>query len=358
MDDRAPEERLALYEALCDSLGDLVVLLDADARVMHANRRLTEATGIPVEDVVGEHYADPLAGAMSDDAITELGEHIDAVRSGVSPERRVELAVTTSPLGDVVADARLTRLETADVTGVVVVFREFTDRVEEARALETRSEQLAVVNRVLRHDVRNDMNVMLGWGEQLGDHVTTDEGQGILDRVLQHGSHVVELTHAARRLEEAIEADWEMTVEPVGLAETLTREVEFVREQFPAATVVLSPPPSDVRVRANELLGSVVENLLSNAIRHSDRDTPEVTVTVDVGPETVSVAVADDGPGIPDPQKDAVYEMGTKGPESPGTGLGLYLVKSLVDAYGGTVSIADTEPRGTVVTVELERVDS
>jgi PAS domain S-box-containing protein len=355
MHDAAPGERLELYGALCDSLQDLVFLLDTDGTVFHVNDRFSEVTAVPVEEAVGRHYTD-LDEFVSDDSLETIREPIEAVLSGESTERRVDLPVETAVVSGAVVDARITRFETTDLEGVVVALRNFTERVEESEALATRSEQLAVVNRVLRHDVRNDMNVMLGWSEQLADHVD-EAGQAILDRIIRHGEHVVELTHAARRLEAAIEADWEMEVEPVALGATLTRSIESVREQFPDATV--SPPAltPDVSVQANEFLGSVFGNLLTNAVRHNDAAHPTVTVSVEAPDDasTVRVAVADDGPGIPDVQKEAVYEMGTKGPDSPGTGLGLYLVHSLVTAYGGDITIADNEPRGTVVTVELDR---
>jgi len=78
-----------------------------------------------------------------------------------------------------------------------------------------------------------------------------------------------------------------------------------------------------------------------------------VGVTAD--DETVTVRVADDGPGIPDRQKASVFERGEKGPTSSGTGLGLYLVGALVDSYDGEIDVRDNDPRGAVFEVRLPR---
>jgi signal transduction histidine kinase len=314
MDTTDLPRRLQLYEALCDSLQDSVFLLDSDGRIYHANQRFCEAT-----------------------------------------ERRVELDVTSPLEGDVVVEARITDFEASELAGAAVVLRDVTEMTETAAALAEKSEQLAVVNSVLRHDIRNDMSIMLGWGERLGNHITTDEGQDILDRVLRHGSHVVELTHAAKDLVEAIENEWSMDLYPVDVQETVTREVELVRERFPDAEVVLSDPVPAVTVQANEFLGSVISNVLTNAIRHNDADIPRVSVDADTNDETARIAITDNGPGIPDTQKEAVLGQGVRGPDSDGTGLGLYLVQSLVEAYDGTLDISDSRPRGTVITVELSR---
>ena len=66
--------------------------------------------------------------------------------------------------------------------------------------------------------------------------------------------------------------------------------------------------------------------------------------------------VGDDGPGIPDDRKTAVFGKGEKGPGSDGTGLGLYLVRTLVVSYGGEIRVEDNDPRGSVFLVELPTV--
>jgi len=96
-------------------------------------------------------------------------------------------------------------------------------------------------------------------------------------------------------------------------------------------------------VRANEMLGSVFRNLLKNAVQHNDKPVPTVAVSSNTVDESIKIRVADNGPGISDAAKEDIFGKGEKGLDSEGTGIGLYLVKSLVESYGGDVWIEDRE---------------
>ena len=216
--------------------------------------------------------------------------------------------------------------------------------------LEGQNEQLEALNQLLRHDIRNDMTVIMAHGERLRDG---DADAGSLDLLLEKVDHVVELTDTARDLTEAMRAGGtERTAVP--LEDVLESAIAEFRSSYPAAAVTVEDLPT-VAVRANDLLEAVFENLLNNAAQHHDRDDPAIEVGVEAGEESVVVAVADDGPGIPDAMKEQVFEHGERGPGSSGTGLGLYLVRTLVERFDGEVTVADNEPRGTVFRVTIER---
>jgi signal transduction histidine kinase len=106
-------------------------------------------------------------------------------------------------------------------------------------------------------------------------------------------------------------------------------------------------------VKADEMLDSVVHNLLTNAVVHNDSDTPEIEVSMNTHGDSVTLQIADNGPGIPEDKKDSIFAKGEKGLNSSGTGLGLYLIRTLVEQYGGSVDVADNQPQGSVFTVEL-----
>jgi signal transduction histidine kinase len=125
---------------------------------------------------------------------------------------------------------------------------------------------------------------------------------------------------------------------------------------FPDAAFV-AEMPGDVAVAANELLEEVVENLLVNAVQHNDKPTPEVTVAVDADEETATLTVADNGPGVAPDMEAKLFDKGAKGFDSPGTGFGLHLVREIVEAYGGDVSVENLTPTGTKFTVTLPRAD-
>lgn len=115
--------------------------------------------------------------------------------------------------------------------------------------------------------------------------------------------------------------------------------------------------PEDVSVRANELLGRALRNVLSNAVEHSGAE-PAVEVRVRTNAEYGHVDVADDGRGIPAEERQRVLEPSERGLESDGESLGLFLARSIVEQYGGHIDIADNEPTGAVVTLSVPRADA
>jgi len=98
-------------------------------------------------------------------------------------------------------------------------------------------------------------------------------------------------------------------------------------------------------VSADELLDAVFRNLLKNAIQHNRQETPGIWVSVDCLDETVEIRIADNGLGVDDAHKETIFGKGKQGLDSDGTGIGLYLVQSLVDRYGGDVWVEDRNPR-------------
>jgi signal transduction histidine kinase len=237
-------------------------------------------------------------------------------------------------------------------TGQLVTVTDVTERESYRKRLEEKTEQLEALNRVVRHDIRNDMAVILGWAEILEDHIDED-GEEALERVLQKSRHVIQFTEVARDFVESLSEDADAELEPIQLQPLLDAELAAVRDSFPDAYFQVSGELCDVSVLANEMLSSVFRNILENAVRHNDKETPEVTISCEEDSDTVRVRIADNGPGIPDNQKEQIFGKGEKGLDSPGSGIGLYLVHLLTNQFGGGVWVEDNDPNGSVFVVEL-----
>jgi signal transduction histidine kinase len=221
-------------------------------------------------------------------------------------------------------------------------------------ALERKTEQLLLLNRITRHDIRNEMNVVSGWTEHLAEN-TDEEGDQIRQRIRDSSQHVVDLTKAVREFVETLQTAGDPDLQAVDLESVVTNELTKRRTTFEDADFVITREIPRVYVRANDLLASVFRNVLNNAVQHNDSDTPRVEVTVLEYGETVTVTVADNGPGIPQRQRDAVLGRTEQGLDHPGAGLGLYLVDTLLTQYGGAVRIGDAELGGASIEVELPK---
>jgi PAS domain S-box-containing protein len=242
-----------------------------------------------------------------------------------------------------------------NVVRMVESIFDITDRVEYERQLKAQRDDLNVLNQVLRHDVRNDLQLVTAYADLLSNHVD-DAGREHLETLRESADHVVELTETARDIAEVMLTTAD-NHRAVSLRKTLQRELSEVRSVYPEAAITVDGTIPAVQVGADDMLGSVFRNLLKNAIQHNDKELAEVAVSVTEREDSVLVSVADNGPGVPDNQKADVFGKGEKGLESEGTGIGLYLVQTLVSKYGGSVAVADNEPEGAVFEVTLPRAD-
>jgi len=325
-----------------------------DNPLIYANAAFERITGYDVTAVLGRNCrflqteaTDPEPVARFREAIEHNESTIIELRNERRNGEQFWNAVTLAPLRD--ADGT--------VTNWVGFQQDVTARKEAERALSTERDQYALLNQIVRHDIRNDATVIRGWGSQLHDEVA-DEHVPALDRIMGAATHTLELTEAVGDLATIVSTD-DPTLEPIALADILDKECRRVRSNFEYQADSLSLRTEgelpDVDVLATPLLSSVFTNLLDNAVFHNDADDVRITVSADADPETVRVHIADNGPGIPDDRKAEVFDQGERGLRSSGSGLGLYLVDQLISRFGGDVRLADNEPRGTVVTVELQR---
>jgi len=106
-------------------------------------------------------------------------------------------------------------------------------------------------------------------------------------------------------------------------------------------------------IKGGELLPEVFSNLISNSIKHSYGD--KILVSVEEAEEEVVCTVEDNGDGIPQEKKDEIFEKGFTTVNSS-SGLGLYLVKDIVEHYGGWVEVKDSELGGARFDVHLQKV--
>jgi len=234
---------------------------------------------------------------------------------------------------------------------IVVLVRDISERKAHEEALQNQRDNLKLLNEIIRHDIRNDLQLVTAYAELLEDHVDKD-GKEYLETLHQSAWNAVDLTVAARDLSQVMLQSHSET-EAIGLASVLQEQVEATRKSLTHADITIEGSVPQVSVEADGFLESVFRNLLKNAVQHNDKDYPKVTVTAEQTGDLLEVRIADNGPGIPESRKEEIFGKGEKGLESEGTGIGLYLVHSLMDAYDGNIEVEDNEPEGSVFVVQF-----
>ena len=155
-----------------------------------------------------------------------------------------------------------------------------------------------------------------------------------------------------------LEDNWRPLPEPVDLPAIVRDAVSRLLIRFPQASIHLKFPDNLPFVQADKSgLTAIVQNLLENAVKYSPEGAP-VEVSAEKQNGKLQFRVADQGRGIPDHEKQAVFEkfyrLGNEETrEATGTGLGLYIVNQVVKAHGGSIRVLDNQPRGTVFLLEI-----
>jgi len=212
---------------------------------------------------------------------------------------------------------------------------------ESRREIDRRTEQIKFFTGVLRHNIRNGMMVIRARADSLESR-TDESGKSALETIARWSEDLLELTDKVGRITDVVTAVPEERRRPMDLAPVLEERTEaFDRTHDVALTRSI---PEMVPAYANDLVGTVVDAVLENAVAHNDAIRPLVDVSVISNDEHVQVRISDDGPGIDDDLKESVFdrEVGTG---QTANGFGLYFVSLLMDFYGGDVWFEDrTEP--------------
>lgn len=249
------------------------------------------------------------------------------------------------------------------VQGYSIFLRDVTERISRERVLETWNDQLELLNQIVRHDIRNDANYIVELVRRLQKNAPNSVSGGrdesadprYLQQIEERGNQIIGLTESLRDLTETFSELGEER-KPIPIDEVLEREFVNANMSTEHSPVQMVGELPSVDVYANEMLSSVFRNLFANAIQHTDKRYPEVRVSTSVDDETVTVRIADNGPGLPEERKEAINRSGRPEPSESQSGLGLYIVEMLVTEYEGELTVRDNEPDGTVFFVTLDRV--
>lgn len=220
--------------------------------------------------------------------------------------------------------------EDGDQRGLAI----YTDVTDQHR----RERHHQVLHRVLRHNLRNDLSQILAATETLRAEIDDETVRGHARRIRHAVDDLEELSSAASKVEDILGAD-RVEQRPVDIADTL-RHVTAKRRQEEPTVAIETDLPESLDVTADHRLGAALDALVENAVEHGSSDDSDsrvhVTVTTD-GSEAVA-AVIDDGPGIPDYERAAVFDDRPLSQLSHGSGLGLWLSKWVVESYGGRLT--------------------
>lgn len=306
-------------------------LADRDPIVIDANPAFESKFGYDADAIVGESVDDLIVPPDLREEADELNERVGVEDLQVEVTRS-----TVDGWGDFLLYT--VPLSAEENRG----FATYVDLTEQKR----REQRLSVLNRVLRHDLRNAMNVVVGYADTLV--AGNEDPEAAADAIRARAEELLEKSRKARIVERVLDADPGHD-RAIDLTTIVAERVERARDKHPDLEIDATLPDEPAWARANDLLGVAIDNLLENAASHGGED-PKARVSVEPNaPHTL--CVFDDGPGIPQTEIDVLRRERETQLEHT-SGLGLWLVAWVVRDAGGGFDIQNHET-GAEVTITL-----
>ncbi len=358
---RARDEQLRL---LVDAVSDYAIfLLDVDAHIVTWNTGAQRIKGYRPDEVIGTHFsrfytpedrerghpAELLALARRDGRVEDEGWRVR--RDG----RRFWASVVITALRD---EGRL--------VGYAKVTRDLTERRATEERLRDTADELARANAELErfaaaaaHDLAEPLHTITGFADVLRRRyaaVLDGEGHEVLDHISAAGDRLSRRVDAL--LTYARSGRRDLRLQDVDLAALVGRVLDVLsaRVAEARARVEFDPGPSPVLAADPDLLELVVQNLVANALKFTERERPHVRIALTRQDGRVRIEVADDGIGIPEGQLERVFGLFARASGAgayAGTGLGLALSRQIVERHGGEMGVVSTPGAGSVFSVTL-----
>jgi PAS domain S-box-containing protein len=340
-------ERNELYRAVIDASFAFVFRTDTQGRFTFASPSVQESLGYSLAELEGHPVSVILPNeATVERAWTEIEPILNGERNKVRDfplETKAGTTVFTDVRGVPIYQGSVPAEERTpeDIVGVQFMVRDATKRRE-------REGLITVMNRVLRHNMRNKMGIITGYAEMLEGRLSGDDAEKAT-QISDTADQLLDLTESAQRIEENRELSPDL--EPVDIVPMLENTVTKLRMQYPEASVRIDAPDTVV-ANTHERLETALWEVAENAAKHGG--TPAaVEIDVTVTERQVAIAVDDNGPGLPETEQE-VLEASTETPLVHGDGLGLWLVHWIVTSLDGELETT-ADPEGSTVTIHLPR---
>ncbi|SDF73430.1 PAS domain S-box protein [Halorientalis regularis] len=344
------EMDLQLFKKAVENAGHAVFITGRDGTIEYVNPKFEARSGYTRAEAVGRTPRIIKSGKQDEEFYDRMWQTI------LSGEQWNANLINQRKSGELYhVDQTISPIENDDgeITHFVTIESDVTSR-------RLRKQQLDVLNRVLRHNLKNGMTVVRGRADLLRESLSDDEARAHVSAIEEQVTALSTLSDKAGTVRSLFEDDVS--------SQTVTNVTELVGDvvrgfsaEHPAASFDFNDP-DPLHARADRRLRLVLEELLDNAVIHNDKPVPEVTVTArpsreKQSEEWIDIEIIDNGPGIP------VHELKTikRGEETPlqhGTGLGLWIVHWTVSLYGGEVTFVDGPSRGTGIVVSLPRMSA
>lgn len=346
-DRKERQQNLRLFRQAVEQAGHSVVITNKDGVIQYINSAFESQTGYSRNEAIGRTLAILKSGKQSESFYADLWE---TILDGEIWEADIINRRKSGELYQVRQE--ITPIETdGEISHFVAIQSDVTTR-------RLREQQLDVLNRVLRHNIRNGMNVIIGRASLLSD--VEDSVATHAEAIEKKANELASVGDKASAVRSLVDKGYPGN-STLDVKQLVSEVTETCRQRYPEATIRTEIPATDTAITGDDRLDVALRELIKNAVVHNDQPEPSVTVriepTLQSDGEWVDIVVADDGPGIP-AHEQVMIESERETQLEHGSGLALWIVYWTVSLFGGEVIIEDRSPRGARVTLRLPRATS
>jgi PAS domain S-box-containing protein len=349
------EERLRRF---MNSATESFYLLDSKLNIVEVNKNATKVLGLNKEEILGKNIIE-LDPTIKD--TDRLGKYRDIIKTG---EALIEENITTHPkYGEKYFFVRTFKVG----NGLGIISTDITEqkKVEKARAdLEQKRENFVWMT---SHELRTPLTVLIGYCSFLAEHInhlSQKRISKILSVMKNNLDRLERLTVKVSSIGQIELGIFEIEKAPMNLCEFLQDTLEpynlLLEDQFEFQRCLEG---SSLSINGDSIrLQQVFDNIIDNAIKHTDKDSRRIKVSSELFPDRVSITVTDNGAGIAQNDLETIFEQFVSIPteySTSGTGIGLYLCRKILTAHGGSIKAHSKGPGlGSTFVIELPKMST
>ncbi|WGI18096.1 PAS domain S-box protein [Methanonatronarchaeum sp. AMET-Sl] len=243
-------------------------------------------------------------------------------------KRKKLLSITKSP-----------KIEDNEVKYVICSAEDITEQKK-------RKDWEKFLHNLLRHDVKNKNQIAQGYLNLIQEQEIPPKTKEHLKKAQNNLKESNKITEKIKSLQKARQEK----PKPINLNKTLKK----IQQQNPEIqTTIHNNLPNQTTINAGPLLNQVFTNIIENSIKHSNAN--KIKIKTKNQKTKITITIEDNGKGIPDQEKQKIFNKGYSKGKNKGTGLGLYLVKQIIKHYNGKITTKNSKMGGTRFDITLQK---
>jgi PAS domain S-box-containing protein len=350
----ALQESETKYRQLVEQSFQGIIIVKADPlRILFANEIMAEMLGQSVQEVLNLRPEEIRALVHQDDMRTAVSRMNDLLSGGQPRNEPLTLRVTRSDGKARVLDVFARPIEYEGAPCLQVVLTDVTERTIARKQIQSEKERAMLYLDLLSHDFRNMLQVVVGsvaiLEERNADPLSRSGIRNIVESVERCQSLISKVKSTEPLVPESLE--------PVRIYEIMAEIVNRLRTLNSDTEIRLKADDRGAVVLADASLRHLLNNILENAISHNDKAEKRVWVSLLSGDSGYWIHVSDNGPGIADRMKEALFDISRRF-----GGIGLHQSRQIVEKLGGRIEVRDRVPgeysMGAEFALWLPRIDT